>query len=162
MLLLVANVSHHAKAGCCPASLPYYCNTITVTVIAVTVVVVTQEESAALLSQMFAQQMAGNQAHLDPDVSRAFPSQPQPASVLFDSRAHPSQPPAGLYDSQDGAGGGGGGSEGGGTSRSSAPNPFETLTGLPVKAQRESGQSSLLCLMLCCVVLCHAVLRAVL
>ena len=106
--------------------------------------------------------MAGTQAYLDPDVSRAFPSQPQPASVLFDSRGHPSQPPAGLYDSQDGAGvgGGGGGSEGGGGSRSSAPNPFETL----LKSQSESGQFPLPCpyilcyAVLCCAVLCYAML----
>lgn len=89
---------------------------------------------------MFAQQMAGNAPYPDPDASRALPSRPRPSSVLFDSRAMPSQPPLGMFDPHDG--GGGGGSEGGGGSRSSAPNPFEDLTRLPFKSQAESGQSS--------------------
>ena len=103
-----------------------------------------QEESAALLNQMFAQQMAGNPNYTDPDMSRAIPSravpsQPCPSSVLFDSRVMPSQPPlAGLFDPQDGAEG----SEGPGGSRSSAPNPFEPLTSLPFKSQTESGGCS--------------------
>lgn len=75
----------------------------------------------------------------------------QPAPVRFDSRALTS--PAPQYDAQDGAGArGGGGSEGAGGSRSSAPNPFENLTGLPFKAQPESGQYALRC----CAVLCRA------
>lgn len=111
-----------------------------------------QEESAALLSQMFAQQMAGNQSYMDQDRGRGHAGLPHPnphphpqsSTVLFDSRA---LTPPGLYNAQDGTrgGGGGGGSEGGGGSRSSAPNPFENLTGLPFKAQPESGQSAALC-----------------
>ena len=122
-----------------------------------------QEESAALLNQMFAQQMAGNQSYMDSDMGRALGNQPQPASVLFDSRAVPGHPHAGLYDAQDGVGGGG--SKGGGGSRSSAPNPFENLTGLPFKAQAESGESYLpypavLChAMLCYDMMCCATLR---
>ncbi|KAL3135970.1 PSII 6.1 kDa protein [Trebouxia sp. C0010 RCD-2024] len=106
-----------------------------------------QEESAALLSQMFAQQMAGNQSYMDQDRGRGHAGLPHPnphphpqsSTVLFDSRA---LTPPGLYNAQDGTrgGGGGGGSEGGGGSRSSAPNPFENLTGLPFKAQPESGK----------------------
>ena len=99
-----------------------------------------QEESAALLNQMFAQQMAGNAPYPDPDVSRALPSRPRPSSVLFDSRVMPSQPPLGMFDAHEG--GQGGASEGGGGSRSSAPNPFEDLTRLPFKSQIESGKSS--------------------
>ena len=109
---------------------------------------------------MFAQQMAGNQSYMDHDMSRghAGPSNPHPqsSSVLFDSRALASPAPQGLYDARDGVGGGGGGggSEGGGGSRSSAPNPFENLTGIPFKAQPESGQ----CAVPCCAMLCCAMM----
>ncbi|DBA73831.1 TPA: PSII 6.1 kDa protein, variant 2 [Trebouxia sp. C0005] len=82
-----------------------------------------QEESAALLSQMFAQQLAGNQSYANPmpEEGRAGPK--QPSRVIIEG----SKPADGQ------------GSEAGG-SRSSAPNPFEGLTGLPFQAQQETGK----------------------
>ena len=87
-----------------------------------------QEESAALLSQMFAQQLAGN------------PSYTHPAAEV--GRAGPKQPPKVTFDSSKGQEGQGSEGTGAGGSRSSAPNPFEGLTGLPFQAQQETGQAS--------------------
>ena len=83
---------------------------------------VIQEESAALLSQMFAQQLAGNQSYANtlPEEGRAGPKQPSRVTIEGSKAA----------DGQ--------GSEAGG-SRSSAPNPFEGLTGLPFQAQQDTG-----------------------
>ncbi|DBA98922.1 hypothetical protein WJX77_006198 [Trebouxia sp. C0004] len=82
-----------------------------------------QEESAALLSQMFAQQLAGNQSYANhmPEEGRVGPKQPS-TFMIEGSKAADGQ-----------------GSEAGG-SRSSAPNPFEGLTGLPFQAQQETGK----------------------
>ena len=86
-------------------------------------IIILQEESAALLSQMFAQQLAGNQSYANPmpEEGRAGPK--QPSRVIIEG----SKPADGQ------------GSEAGG-SRSSAPNPFEGLTGLPFQAQQETGE----------------------
>ncbi len=87
------------------------------------IIITIQEESAALLSQMFAQQLAGNQSYANPmpEEGRAGPK--QPSRVIIEG----SKPADGQ------------GSEAGG-SRSSAPNPFEGLTGLPFQAQQETGE----------------------
>ena len=69
-----------------------------------------QEESAALLSQMFAQQLAGNQE------GRAGPK--LPSKAIFEA----SKIPEGQGSEHTGNGHG---------SRSIPPNPFEGLTSLP-------------------------------
>lgn len=97
--------------------------TSSIVIAVMTFIVIIQEESAALLSQMFAQQLAGNQSYASPmpEEGRAGPK--QPSRVIIEG----SKPANGQ------------GSEAGG-SRSSAPNPFEGLTGLPFQAQQETGQ----------------------
>jgi hypothetical protein len=72
---------------------------------------------------MFAQQLAGNQSYANP--------------MPEDGRAGPKQPSRVIIEGSKPADGQG--SEAGG-SRSSAPNPFEGLTGLPFQAQQETGQ----------------------
>ena len=78
-----------------------------------------QEESAALLSQMFAQQLAGNQSF---------------------AQGAPTKPPSmGTFEGQNGQGGEG---RGAGGARTSAPNPFANLTGMPFQALQETGQNT--------------------
>jgi hypothetical protein len=97
----------------------------------VTIVTCKQEESAALLSQMFAQQLAGNQSYANPMPEEGRAGSKQPSRVIIEGSK--------VADGQ--------GSEAGG-SRSSAPNPFEGLTGLPFQAQHETGELPF-CLLTC-------------
>lgn len=72
---------------------------------------------------MFAQQMAGNQTYgNDEDITG------------------PKQPPRVIFEGSRGPDGQGSEGTGAGGSRSSAPNPFEGLTGMPFQAQQETGQ----------------------